>query len=85
VSVNKAICLMTVTDEAIVDYGLGTEDDQREAAARIAARQWAAETHWRGLPRRVRVARRLRARWDRHRARFVLAMDALRGRHECDA
>lgn len=65
---------MHVTDESIVDFGIGTEEQQAAAAARLEADRAARAAAWQALPARVRIARTLRSRrWDlEERARSAI-------------
>lgn len=58
----KTSYYVPVTDEAIVDYGLGTPAEIASAARRIGLRQARSRAVWRGLPLRVKLARMIRAR-----------------------
>jgi hypothetical protein len=64
--IRKATATVLVSDEAIVDGGLGTPEDQAAAAGRIEARAAEAHLRWTELPLRrrlrIRVASRVR-RW----------------------
>jgi hypothetical protein len=63
--VKKITTWMHVTDEMIVDFRIGTEEQQAAAAARLEAARARRAAAWRALPARVRIARTLRARrWD---------------------
>ena len=72
-----------ITDEAIVDFGLGTPEQQQAAAARLHARELETRARWAALPMRVRLTRRLRARTYEPRRRIAHAWAALRG-VECE-
>lgn len=71
-----------VLDEDVVDYGLGTPEDQAAAAARIATLLAEVERTWKALPLWYRAWVRLEARTYEPRYRIRHAIAALRGR-EC--
>ena len=55
---------VSVTDEDIVDFGIGDEATQAAARARLAREEERRAAYWRSLPARVRIARTLRShRW----------------------
>jgi hypothetical protein len=62
-SIEKIATWIPVTDEAIVDYGIGTSEQQAAAAARIEEWRRDSQVRWQALPLRVRIARRLRGRY----------------------
>jgi hypothetical protein len=59
-TVQKIASWVPVTDEAIVDYQLGTPEEQAAAAARLEALAAERDARWRALPLRTRLYRRLR-------------------------
>ena len=83
-ALRKIATWLPVTDEMIVDAGIGSAEDQAAAAARIRARQVADRIRWRALPLRVRLWRSHRWRLVEARWRILTAFAVLRGRHECD-
>jgi hypothetical protein len=60
--VKKISALVPVSDEDIVDFGIGTQADQEAAAVRIERERVKMERYWRRLPLGVRLARTLRPR-----------------------
>jgi len=69
--VHKMTWAVPVSDEAVVDYRLGTIDDQ-VAAARLEERRRERERRWRALPRHKRWIRTVRwyfgwMQWHRRR------------------
>jgi hypothetical protein len=62
VTVTKLSAWIPVTDEAIVDYGIGTPGQQAAAARRLGLHQARARARWLGLPLRVKLWRMLKAR-----------------------
>lgn len=73
-----------ISDESIVDLGIGSVADQAAAAARIEVRRRAVEARWRALPWRVRAGRIARWHWAEARSRLEHAGRALRG-IDCEA
>lgn len=59
-TVRKISMWVPVSDEDIVDFGIGTESDQAAAAARIDREREKLDRYWRALPVHVRIARTLR-------------------------
>lgn len=78
--VQKASAYISLPDEAIVDYGLGTPEDQLAASTRILLRLEAQRAAWDALPLRTRLYRRhiypAYADWA---SRIAHAWSALRG------
>ena len=58
----KIAAWLPASDESIVDFSLGTTEEQRAAADRLEARRLEARAAWYALPLRVRVWRQLVAR-----------------------
>lgn len=65
-TVRKAVAVVQVSDELIVDAGIGSEEDQRAAAARIEARQELDRLRWRALPLHRRLVIRSRRLFRRY-------------------
>ena len=61
--VRKNAAYVPVSDEAIVDYELGTAQDQRYAQGRIVYRELRAKARWRALPWWTRLHRTILIRW----------------------
>lgn len=62
---------MPVSDEAIVDFAMGSEADQAAAAARLQRDAEKMERRWRSLPRHVRLSRTVRGWYWEQRERFL--------------
>jgi hypothetical protein len=64
-TVEKLSAWIPVSDEMVVDYGIGTTEQQAESQNRIQARWDELERQWRALPWYVRLERTVRFRvWD---------------------
>lgn len=61
--VEQIAAWVPVTDESIVDFGIGTPEEIEAAARRIEVRERAAERRWRALPWRVRAWRTVLYWW----------------------
>lgn len=79
----KLSAIVPVSDELIVDAGIGSPQEQAAAAARLEARRQESAARWAALPRRVRIAGTIRARLYEPRHRLHHAAEALRG-HDCE-
>ena len=63
-TVEKISAWISVTDEAVVDYSIGTPEQIAESAARLEARRQESERQWRALPWYIRAQRNFRFwRW----------------------
>lgn len=60
IHVQKYGWYQNVSDEAIVDYQIGTSEQQAAAAERLAKAAVESEARWRALPLRTRMYRRTR-------------------------
>jgi hypothetical protein len=61
-TVTKVATPILFSDEAIVDYGIGSPAFQEAAAARIEARRLEMNRQWMALPVWTRASRRIRWR-----------------------
>lgn len=75
----KLAAWIPVSDELIVDAGIGAPEEQAAAAQRIDARLRESRERWRSLPFWIRARRRLVARLYEPRHRIGHAWSALRG------
>lgn len=82
-SVQKLEAWRPVLDEDVVDFGIGTLEEQAAAATRIIARAAESEARWLALPRSKRIVRVLRLDTYGRRRRLEHALAALRG-VECE-
>lgn len=55
---------ISVSDSDIVDFGVGSEEQQRAAQARLDVEAAKLDRYWKALPRRVRLMREFRWRRD---------------------
>lgn len=64
VTVEKISAWIPVSDEMVVDYGIGTPEQIAESSARLEMHRQEDERRWRALPWYVRFARSFRFwRW----------------------
>lgn len=81
-AIRKLSITIPVTDESIVDYGLGTPADREAAAQRIEAARLRTRQMWLALPWHVRFMRTFQGRTWEPRLRFTRAMAVLRGQED---
>jgi hypothetical protein len=85
-TIQKLSAWVPVADEDVLDYLIGSDAEQAAAGERIAARQAESLARWKALPwyekmRRNAMYGRRRYEWPH---RLSVAIDVLRGRHECE-
>lgn len=69
--VQKSSAWVPVSDEDIIDFGLGTREQQAAAAARLDREEARQARYWSSLPFHVRLLRTLDYHRSRQRERFL--------------